>query len=384
VLNTYHPSEKLSRMQRPGLGTYDRFSPLDHFSCDLFHKMLVMEKKRTERSNRGFILLLVDFSRMADVTDSSGPVQEAVLSVLSESTRETDLRGWYETNSIAGAIFTEIDSCDAKQIVDSLRVRITSSLNLALAPGLSEQIVIRFLFYPEDWDSKILEDGLNEKRQRNDPNRTAALTIKRVIDICGSVSGLVVFAPIMLAIAAAIKLTSNGPVLFRQVRIGQYGKPFTFLKFRSMYVGNDHKIHEEYTKKLITGELGSVKPAGDKQAVYKIVADPRVTAVGKFLRKSSLDELPQFINILMGEMSLVGPRPPVTYEFDKYALWHRQRLHAAKPGLTGLWQVEGRSSVSFDEMVRLDIRYARSWSLWLDIQILLRTPGAVIHGSGAY
>jgi lipopolysaccharide/colanic/teichoic acid biosynthesis glycosyltransferase len=190
--------------------------------------------------------------------------------------------------------------------------------------------------------------------------------------------------PVLISIAIAIKLTSRGPILFQQVRLGQYGKQFTFLKFRSMYFENNHRIHEEYTKRLITGVINIEQAAGKHRPQYKLTTDPRVTSVGKFLRKTSLDELPQFLNILRGEMSLVGPRPPLTYEFQCYDLWHKQRLQAAKPGLTGLWQVEGRSKVKFDEMVRLDIRYARSWSLWLDIKIILRTPLAVVSGDGAY
>jgi lipopolysaccharide/colanic/teichoic acid biosynthesis glycosyltransferase len=188
---------------------------------------------------------------------------------------------------------------------------------------------------------------------------------------------------VFIAIFIAIKLTSRGPVLFRQVRIGQYGKRFTFLKFRSMYFRTDHTIHEQYVKRFIAGAEGTEQSAGKDQKQYKLTADPRITPVGRFLRKTSLDELPQFLNVLTGEMSLVGPRPPVTYEFECYDLWHKQRLLAVKPGITGLWQVDGRSKVKFDDMVRLDIRYARSWSLWLDVKILLQTPGAVLSGDGA-
>jgi lipopolysaccharide/colanic/teichoic acid biosynthesis glycosyltransferase len=127
----------------------------------------------------------------------------------------------------------------------------------------------------------------------------------------------------------------------------------------------------------------STETAGTHQKLYKLTADPRITPVGRFLRNTSLDELPQFLNVLLGDMSLVGPRPPVTYEFERYDLWHKQRLLAVKPGITGLWQVDGRSRVKFDDMVRLDIRYARSWSLWLDLKILLQTPRAVLSGRGA-
>jgi len=173
-------------------------------------------------------------------------------------------------------------------------------------------------------------------------------------------------------------------VFFRQPRIGQYGNSFVFLKFRSMYVDNDAAVHKEYVQQLIAGKADKNPSNGNGQGVYKLTNDSRITRVGAFLRKTSLDELPQFYNVLKGEMSLVGPRPPVPYEVEAYDIWHRRRLLEAKPGITGLWQVSGRSSVKFDDMVRLDLHYARNWSPWMDIKILLRTPGAVVLGEGAH
>jgi lipopolysaccharide/colanic/teichoic acid biosynthesis glycosyltransferase len=151
-----------------------------------------------------------------------------------------------------------------------------------------------------------------------------------------------------------------------------------------MQVNNDPGLHREYVRKLIAGQADPAPSNGNGPGVYKIKSDPRVTRVGAFLRRTSLDELPQLINVLRGEMSLVGPRPPIKYEVDHYDIWHRSRLLEAKPGITGLWQVNGRSRVKFDDMVRLDIRYARTWSVWLDIKIILRTPQAVLIGEGAY
>jgi lipopolysaccharide/colanic/teichoic acid biosynthesis glycosyltransferase len=146
---------------------------------------------------------------------------------------------------------------------------------------------------------------------------------------------------------------------------------------------SDPKIHREYVRQLILAKAAD--PHGDNPGgVYKLKNDPRVTKIGKFLRKSSLDELPQFFNVLKGDMSLVGPRPPIPYEVESYDIWHRRRFLETKPGITGLWQVEGRSRVKFDDMVRLDLKYARIWSPWLDIKILLRTPKAVLRGDGAY
>jgi len=188
---------------------------------------------------------------------------------------------------------------------------------------------------------------------------------------------------VFLAIAVAVKLTSEGPVLFRQKRIGEHGTPFTFLKFRSMYTDNDSSQHKEYVRQLIAGQAAKQPTDGNGEGVFKLTNDPRITPVGSFLRRTSLDELPQFLNVLRGEMSLVGPRPPVPYEVEAYATWHRRRLLEAKPGITGLWQVEGRSRVGFDDMVRLDLRYARNCSPWLDLKILIQTPKAVIAGNGA-
>jgi lipopolysaccharide/colanic/teichoic acid biosynthesis glycosyltransferase len=172
-------------------------------------------------------------------------------------------------------------------------------------------------------------------------------------------------------------------VLFGQVRLGEYGKKFMVLKFRSMRTDCDSRIHQEYVSQFIAGQVSNNNAKGEK-LVYKIQKDPRITPIGRILRKASLDELPQFWNVLVGEMSLVGPRPPVEYEFKVYDVWHRRRVMEIKPGITGLWQVEGRSRTQFDDMVRLDLKYARIWSIWLDLKILLRTPGAVVSGDGAH
>ena len=157
-----------------------------------------------------------------------------------------------------------------------------------------------------------------------------------------------------------------------------------FLKFRSMYVNNDTQVHKQYVQRLIAGKADKHPSNGNGEGVYKLTKDSRITRIGAFLRRTSLDELPQFLNVLKGEMSLVGPRPPIPYEVEAYEIWHRRRLLEAKPGITGLWQVSGRSRVKFDDMVRLDLQYARNWSPWMDIKILLRTPGAVVLGEGAH
>jgi len=190
--------------------------------------------------------------------------------------------------------------------------------------------------------------------------------IKRSIDIIGSSLVLVLCAPLFLAITLAIMLTSKGPVMFRQTRLGYRGKPFAFLKFRSMYVhGKTPDIHKEYVTKLISGAYGPVGEGG----VYKLTNDPRITPFGRFLRRTSLDELPQLWNVLRGDMSLVGPRPAIPYEVTRYEPWQKLRL-SSKPGITGLWQVTGRSSTSFVHMVKLDIEYIEHPSIRRDLRIL--------------
>jgi lipopolysaccharide/colanic/teichoic acid biosynthesis glycosyltransferase len=182
-------------------------------------------------------------------------------------------------------------------------------------------------------------------------------------------------------IAAVVKARSRGPVFFGQVRVGQKMKSFKMLKFRTMHLNADDKLHHEYVTQFI--KAGASATDTVKAGLFKMTNDPRITPVGHFLRKTSLDELPQLWNVLRGDMSLVGPRPPLPYEVEQYQPWHCRRVVDAKPGITGLWQVTGRSRTTFDEMVRLDLRYARTRSLWTDIKILLATPAAVIAGKGA-
>jgi exopolysaccharide biosynthesis polyprenyl glycosylphosphotransferase len=314
-------------------------------------------------------------------------VLESISKALSASTRETDLHGWYKKDMVVGIICTEIGSGSLVSILSALQSRVSSALRKNLKLEQVNAIHVSFHVFPDDLD---LENGGRPADKRLYPDlwpqdgaAKAAQLIKRSIDIIGSLSALVLLSPLLILLAVVIKLTSKGPILFKQQRLGQYGVRFTFLKFRSMYFQSDAKIHENYVKQFISGK--QVQPQlGGHRGLYKLKDDPRVTPVGRFLRKTSLDELPQFFNVLKGEMSLVGPRPPIPYEVEAYEIWHRRRFLEVKPGITGLWQVEGRSRIKFDDMVRLDLKYAKIWSPWLDIKILLRTPTAVLRGDGAY
>jgi lipopolysaccharide/colanic/teichoic acid biosynthesis glycosyltransferase len=309
-----------------------------------------------------------------------------MLAALRGATRETDVTGWYTTNSVMGVVFTEI-VLENNAVLSMILSRIGAVLRGRLDTDQFSQIKFSFHVFPDDWDSQNPERPSNptlypdfEKRQQS--NRLGR-AMKRGMDVSGSLLLLAVLSPVFFAIAVAIKLTSRGPILFRQQRIGEHGTPFTFLKFRSMCANNDFSQHKEYVRKLIAGQAAKQPTNGAGGGIFKLTNDTRITPVGSFLRRTSLDELPQFFNVLRGDMSLVGPRPPLPYEVEAYATWHRRRLLEAKPGITGLWQVQGRCRVGFDEMVRLDIRYARQCSPLLDLKILLQTPRAVITGEGA-
>lgn len=196
-----------------------------------------------------------------------------------------------------------------------------------------------------------------------------------------SLCTLILTFPIWLAVSIAIKLNSPGPVLFRQERVGMDGRVFLCYKFRTMAADADDQLHREMYSKNITGAIDAVDEA--EGPVYgKVPDDPRITGVGRYLRRTSLDELPQFLNVLLGEMSIVGPRPPIPYEVEEYDLWHRKRLDM-KPGITGLWQVSGRNRLTFEEMVKVDLYYIENWSLLLDLKIILLTLPAVLRGDGA-
>lgn len=215
-----------------------------------------------------------------------------------------------------------------------------------------------------------------------EPLSNAARITKRIFDILIAALALALLSPLWLIVALLIKLDSSGPVFYKQERVGMDGRLFLFYKFRTMRAGTSDVAHREYLKQYIAGESGT--NLGDAQnPVYKLRGDARITRLGHILRRLSLDELPQLLNVLRGDMSIVGPRPPIQYEVEAYELWHRKRLDM-KPGLTGLWQVSGRNRLPFDEMVTLDLFYIENWSLLLDLKIILRTLPVMLRGDDAY
>ena len=354
-----------------------------------FRRMLCRERKRSERSRKHLLLMLID-CKGTTARSVDKPLIEKVAGVVAAEVRETDLAGWFESESVVGAIFTELGEAQASAAIQAIEAKISKGLHKSFRREQVDKLQIAFYAFPDSWagdgtgrsvSAPLYPDLLEEEEKKK-----TSLIIKRVMDVVGSGAALFFFAPLFLVLSVGIKLSSKGPVFFRQPRVSQYGKHFTFLKFRSMKVANNDSIHKDYVKNFIAGKADAAPGAeGQKKApVYKITNDPRITAIGRFMRRTSLDELPQFWNVFIGEMSLVGPRPPIPYELEAYDLWHRRRLLEVKPGITGLWQVRGRSSTTFDEMVRLDLQYSRTWSPMLDVKILLDTPRAVLMGDGAY
>jgi lipopolysaccharide/colanic/teichoic acid biosynthesis glycosyltransferase len=356
------------------------------FDEESFRRVIAIERKRTERSKAPFVLMLLEVANES-VDKATAAALQSVMSVLLASSRDTDVVGWYKSRTTIGALFTGLVAGDKSSILMTILSRATNTLRDELSFEQFNLINISLHYYPDDWDEsgpgRPSNPALYPDLSKQANGKLPLHILKRAIDIVGGLILSVICLPFCLLIAIAIKATSKGPVLFRQMRVGQHGKQFVFLKFRSMYVNNDHSVHREYVTKLINKEPQS-QSTRKTDTVYKLTGDKRITPIGRLLRRTSLDELPQFLNVLSGDMSLVGPRPPIPYELAAYQTWHRRRLLEVKPGVTGLWQVTGRSTVDFDAMVRLDLKYATSWSPWLDIKILLRTPLAVIRGSGAY
>ena len=346
--------------------------------------MLCRERKRSERSRKQLLLMLIDHDQDRPEIELSSLLTAAAVA-LSPVIRETDLMGWFEANCVLGVIFTEFGESDASLAAKAIEAKVTGLLQQGVTARRLTSVRISFYVFPDNWSengrlvNSVLYPDLCEVQER----KKSSLVIKRSMDIIGSLCALMVLSPVFAILAALVKLTSRGPAFFRQQRVGHYGTRFVLLKFRSMHISADDRIHKDYVKNFIAGRDAAASGTPEKKQ-FKITNDPRVTWIGKFMRRTSLDELPQFWNVLRGDMSLVGPRPPIPYELEAYDLWHRRRLLEAMPGITGLWQVQGRSKTTFDEMVRLDLKYSRSWSPILDVKILLQTPRAVFSGDGAY
>ncbi len=374
-----------------------------------FSELVEHERERSERSNKPFSIVNINLSNAQKETNGAFPT--CVLDVISTSIRTIDHLAWNGNSSIY--LLLPVTPLQGAQIAvkklrrklqtelgkDSHAIDFTISAYPDSAPVVgsgkqpevdrtafsskSSYYKMGFSGNPQQSDIMAIDHSLIYDLSCDSNHHNWQIRLKRAVDIFGSLVCLLLSAPIMMIIALAIKLTSKGPAIFRQTRLGYQGKTFSFLKFRTMYVNNDDRIHREYLEKLIEGRHNEINTGDAKRPYYKIKDDPRITPLGKILRRSSLDELPQLFNVLMGHMSLVGPRPPIPYEVDKYQTWHKKRVLNVRPGITGLWQVSGRSQTTFDEMVRLDLYYAYNWSLWLDCKIMLQTLQAILSTKGA-
>jgi exopolysaccharide biosynthesis polyprenyl glycosylphosphotransferase len=279
------------------------------------------------------------------------------------------------TRPVIGSI-DQIQEVFREQVVDEVAICLPPAASRLLEPVASvatgEGKTVRIAVDPieELLPAAVQEefDGIIVRSLVNDGQREVGLIVKRLIDVVGAAVGLILLSPVLLAAALAIRVRDGSPVLFRQERVGLHGRPFTMLKFRTMVVGAEELLDDVLHMNERNG------------AAFKATDDPRVTRVGRFLRRTSIDELPQLWNVLTGSMSLVGPRPPLPHEVAEYDVWHRRRL-SMKPGITGLWQVEARHEPDFDRWVEHDLIYIDGWSIWLDLKILARTvPALLAHG----
>jgi exopolysaccharide biosynthesis polyprenyl glycosylphosphotransferase len=336
-----------------------------------FLRMIQREKRRTDRSHSALSLAVLDFDcGLAGARDT-------LLDRVCAMVRETDYVAAIDVDGIA-VLLPDTGEAGLRSFLDKVAL---ARLGLVLS--------VTGATYSDPAFDRLMSERVAAARSRHAmdapvaPPSETGYVLKRALDVVGAAFALIALLPLMVVVALLIKLTSRGPVIFTQQRIGQGGKPFVFYKFRSMRTGNDDRVHRDYVAGLIDGSHASGNNHAHEAGSFKMKEDPRVTPIGRFIRKTSIDEIPQFFNVLKGDMSLVGPRPAVPYEVDRYKGWHRRRVFELKPGLTGIWQVHGRSRVTFDEMVRMDLRYLRQCSLLFDLKILAKTVGVVLRCEGA-
>ncbi|HKZ77298.1 MAG TPA: sugar transferase [Pyrinomonadaceae bacterium] len=311
-----------------------------------------------------------------------------VIGVIENGDRDRKLPDVYEGVPVIGDIHTLAeairDSRANEVIIADSRVNGDSLFDVMMGAGRGRGVEFRIapsLFNCLPRKAEVDQIGtLPMIRLFREPLSSSARILKRTSDLVIALLALSLLLPFWLLIALLIKLDSRGSIFYVQERVGMDGRIFLVYKFRTMHAGVDDDVHREYQRKFIAGH-DEANVGDPERPAYKLRNDPRITRVGRLLRRWSLDEVPQLLNVVRGEMSVVGPRPPIPYEVEAYELWHRKRLDM-KPGVTGLWQVSGRNRLPFEEMVKLDIFYIENWSLLLDLRILLRTAGVVLRGDG--
>lgn len=339
----------------------------------IFDDMLQRERKRTERNQQPFALIIIEIRSL--VKSKAKKDIRNLTAVLNECFREIDIQGWFKQHSVVGIICPGV----AQECVNSLQQKVEAAMEKTLTPEFKCGLNVSYVCFPQtSSETTDLSLSVYPEFKTTSPGKAVADICKRFMDVSVASIMLLMTMPLFIVFSIIIRIDSRGPVFFRQKRVGFGGRQFTFLKFRSMYMNNDESVHKAFVKEFITRQNSD--DDNDKKT-FKIVDDPRVTPIGRFLRKTSLDELPQLINVLRGDMSLVGPRPPIPYEVDEYRIWHRRRVMEIKPGITGFWQVYGRSVTTFESMVRMDIYYIKYRNLLLDILLLLKTPLRLFKGA---
>jgi lipopolysaccharide/colanic/teichoic acid biosynthesis glycosyltransferase len=375
-----------------------------------FLNELRREERRAERSGRALSLVVYRFGDEAQSKTHPGagtwglPPADRLIKAIYSTKRETDIVG-YASGNVVALLCPDTDAAGHQCVQRKISV-LTGPLPCTEVAATYPDDLFTSLSAAAPVPTAFQPFPLGGSTTR----RVSGYPLKRALDVLVASLALLLLALPMLGVALAIRLSSPGGAIFKQTRLGRGGVPFTFYKFRSMVVDGDDSIHREFASQIIKGAAPAQVPAlapstageggADLEAkahagpgpaagavgepvLYKLKSDPRVTRLGKFIRKTSIDELPQLFNVLKGDMSLVGPRPPIPYESVHYQPWHLRRILSAKPGITGLWQVGGRSAVSFSEMVRMDLHYMNHCSLGLDLKILCKTISVVLHCQGA-
>jgi len=347
---------------------FEQTLPLEAFLNDL-HR----EKRRAERSQAPLSMVLY---RIGGASTESARQAEQLVELLYREKRVTDFIGHVGDDTVA-VLCPDTNGTGVKGFMQKIESKAGSLPFAAVAATYPDDLfdsIATGTPTPRDIQPFMAAEATDQ--------RDRVYPLKRMLDISVASVALCLLAPLMAVVAVAVAVSSRGPVIFKQTRVGKGGFPFTFYKFRSMRTNADDRIHRDFVTTLIQAGDDPV-PGDGSAATFKIKDDPRFTSVGRFIRKTSIDELPQLFNVLKGDMSLVGPRPPIPYEATKYQAWHLRRLLSVRPGMTGIWQVEGRSRVPFNEMVRMDLRYIRGCSLGLDLRILAKTVPVVLSCDGA-
>lgn len=372
------------------------------YSRRLLEQRIKEERFRTYRIGSPFSVVLFDpFKLVPRGIGNKRDSINRIINSLDQETRETDIKGWWNRNTLAVIL---LDTFPEK-VLPLIEDRV-SKIRANAYGGIESTDKVQFEIYnfpnTQQLEEKARDNEREEDSERpenrfnqNCPKRNYLINlpdgnfwnsfrgiIKRYLDIAFSITGLIILSPFLLLCALLIKLESPGPVFYRQTRVGKDGKCFILLKFRSMLNNAAEEIHKNHIKNLMNGVAGLSCDGRSGERSYKLTEDRRITMVGKFLRKTSIDELPQLINVLRGDMALVGPRPHPVYEVEKYRLWHSHRLDV-KPGITGFGQIYGRFDTEYEDVYRLDLRYLKRQSLILDLHILLKTIPLVLSRRGA-